>query len=177
VRHALLAYVVVVALIAGSMRLRSTNVRPTFPRKVEAMTWAEVKDGIVVPAKPPGTWTWAVDYVRGPALILLEASGRWSYASSRECGPDGDLNSLVRTETTLLPGAPLGALLAKVGGSTAGAGDGLVRVVGSRGMLQIDEKTSGPVFLTINDEPGGFIDNTGELKVKISIRKIETPPK
>lgn len=165
-----LGYGVLVVILAGWMYLRRSDVRPNPPTKVETMTWAEIKDGITVPAKPAGIWTWALDYVKGPALIQIEATGDWSYTSSKKkCGPDGDLNAFMRPDSTILPGAPVGALIVKIGGSTAGANDGSVHIAGSRGLVQIDDKISGPVFLTINDELSGLADNDGQLTVKISI--------
>ena len=144
------------------------------------MTWTEVKDGIVVPARPQGIWTWVFDFVKGPALIKVEATGSWSYSGGRRCGPDGDLNALVGAGHTILTEAPVGALLVKVGGSTAGVGDGLVRVAGSAALVQLDATVAGPIFLTINDEPSGLLDNDGELTVRISIAQLAdtaaTPP-
>lgn len=136
------------------------------------MIWSEVTDGIEVPAKPEGIWTLVFDYARGPALIKVEAKGTWRYSPSHECGPDGDLNTLVSTDNAILAEAPVGALLVKVGGSTAGVGDGVVRVAGSFAVLQLDDQASGPVFLTINDELTGLSDNGGQLQVKLSIAQL-----
>jgi hypothetical protein len=136
------------------------------------MTWTAVKDGIVVPARPQGIWTWVFDFVRGPALIRVEANGSWSYSGGRRCGPDGDLNALLGADHMILAEAPVGALLVKVGGSTAGVGDGHVRVAGSAALVQIDATVAGPIFLTINDEPSGLLDNAGDLTVKISIAQL-----
>ena len=136
------------------------------------MTWTEVRDGIKVPARPQGIWTLVFDYVRGPALIKVEAKDTWRYSTSRECGPDGDLNALVSAGYAILAEAPIGALLVKVGGSTAGVADGVVRVAGSYAVVQLDDKASGPIFLTINDELTGLFDNSGELTVKLSIAQL-----
>jgi hypothetical protein len=68
----------------------------------------------------------------------------------------------------------MGALLIKVGGSTAGVGDGVVRVAGSYAVVQLDDRTRGPVFLTINDELTGLSDNSGELQVKLSIAQLSS---
>lgn len=142
------------------------------------MEWSQLQE-VTVPAKPAGVWTWAVDYVKGPARILIEAAagGTWSYSPGRPaCGADGDLAALLAPDSTILPSAPTGALLVKIGGSTAGATDGTVRVAGSKAYIEIDGTVSGPVFLTINDELGGMSDNTGDLKVRISISAIQAAP-
>ena len=138
------------------------------------MTWTEVKDGIKVPARPQGIWTPVFDYVRGPALIKVEAKETWRYSPSHQCGPDGDLNALISAGNAILAEAPVGALLVKVGGSTAGVGDGVVRVAGSYAIVQLDDQASGPVFLTINDELTGLSDNSGELEVKLSIAQLSS---
>ena len=136
------------------------------------MIWAEVKDGVRVPARPEGIWTRVFDYVPGPALIKVEAKGIWRYSPSRGCGPDGDLNTLVSAANAILADAPVGALLMKVGGSTAGVADGVVRVAGSYAVVQLDDQGSGPVFLTINDELTGLSDNDGQLEVRLSIARL-----
>lgn len=140
-------YLLVVAVVAGGMSIR---LRVVPESKGPAMTWSEVKE-VTVPARPRGLWTWAVDYVKGPARILIEATdgAQWCYSPGHACGPDGDLGALLNPTHTLLAAAPVGALLVKVGGSTAGASDGTVRVAGSKALIEIDAKVSGPIFLTI----------------------------
>lgn len=184
-RRVLFAYVVLVAAATGAMMWRLPGPAATpAPSKVPATTtqnrgsnmqWSQVQD-VTVPAKPTGVWTWAVDYVKGPARILIEAAagGTWVYSAGRAaCGADGDLGALLSPNSTILPSAPTGALLVKIGGSTAGVSDGTVRVAGSKAYIEVDGTVSGPVFLTINDEVGGMSDNTGDLKVKVSISAIQ----
>ena len=136
------------------------------------MNWTAVTDGIKVPARPEGIWTLVFDYVRGPALLKIEAAGTWRYSPSSGCGPDGDLNTLVSAGNAILAEAPVGALLVKVGGSTAGVGDGVVRVAGRYSVVQLGDHASGPVFLTINDELTGLSDDDGQLEVKLSIAQL-----
>jgi hypothetical protein len=173
VKAAVALYALAIAAIAAYIYVHGQRIE--LATKGGTMNWSEVKDDIKVPAKPKGVWTWAFDYAKGPALIAIEAKeGTWSYSGAKQCGPDGDLNALVGTANLILPGAPLGALIIKIGGSTAGVSDGLVRVAGSKAIIAIDEKTSGPIFLTINDELTGLADNSGELTVKLSIAPL--PP-
>ena len=173
-RRALIAFVALVALGAWAIRLRTAP--PPVP-KGHAMVWSQVEE-VTVPAKPAGIWTWAVGPIQGPKQILIEVVGQaeWAYSPGRPCGPDGDLTSLLAQAGTLHPDAPVGALIAKIGGSTAGAKDGKVSVVGSKAYLEIDKAVSGPIFLTINDELGGLSDNTGSIKVKISLATPPVPP-
>jgi hypothetical protein len=46
------------------------------------------------------------------------ATGKWTYAEGRKCGPDGD-PTLGFSPDVLVTNAPRGALIAKVGGSAA----------------------------------------------------------
>ncbi len=141
--------------------------------KGNSMDWAEVQDNVDVKAKPDGIWTLAYDYVKGPALIQIEAhDDEWQYAPGKKCKADGDLSSMLCSREAILPSAPVGAMIAKVGGSTAGLSDGRMFVVGKRCLLQLDQSTSGPLYLTINDELSGMQNNDGVIKVKISIKPI-----
>jgi hypothetical protein len=168
-------FAVLVAVAAAMMAWRISRMPPLNNGRGMTMQWSEVKD-VTVPAKPTGVWTWGLEYVKGPARILIEAQGQWVYSAGRQgCGPDGDLAALLGASHTLLPAAPAGALLAKIGGSTAGLADGSVRVAGSKAYFEIDAATNGPIFLTINDEPGGMADNSGELKVTISVAALPSP--
>jgi hypothetical protein len=139
------------------------------------VNWSETKPGIEVPAKPPGTWTLAYDYLKGPALVMITAEGTWEYGSGKACGPDGDLNALLAADHALLAKSPVGALIAKIGGSTAGANDGAVYVVGSSAVLSIDANIEGPLYLTINDHLTGLSDNTGSVKATVKIAPQPTP--
>lgn len=118
-------------------------------------------------------WTWAYEWIEGPALIRFEAEGKWQYSpASRECTADGDLNAMICARNCLMADAPVGALLAKIGGSTAGARDGKVFLVGRKAVISIDPNTSGPIMLSINDELTGMSDNSGTVKVKIFVKQL-----
>jgi hypothetical protein len=139
------------------------------------MDWADTKDSIEIKAKPDGIWTLAYDYVKGPALVQIEADdSEWQYAPGKKCKADGDLSSMLSSKDSILPSAPVGALIAKVGGSTAGISDGRLFVAGKKCLLQLDQNTSGPIFLTINDQLTGMQNNDGVLKVTISIKPVTT---
>jgi hypothetical protein len=140
--------------------------------KEKAMSWTEL-DPVEVKAKGDGLWTWAYDWIDGPALIMFEADGEWQYSqASKESTADGDLNAMICSRNCLMPDAPVGALLAKIGGSTAGVKDGKVFLVGRKALVQVDQ--GGPLLLSINDELTGMGDNSGSMKVKIAVKKL--PP-
>jgi hypothetical protein len=125
-----------------------------------------------VPAKPTGLWTLVAEYVRGPALVKVEAAldGQWNYSEATACAADGDLLSLISPQTCLLRGAPVGALIGKIGGSTAGTTDGTLFLVGRSCVYELDQSKRGPLYLTINDELTGMANNSGKLGVTISIK-------
>lgn len=176
------AYAVVITAVALWMSAQSRSEPVVKVKKEREMQWSELKKDVIVEAKPNGIWTWAVDYVQGPALILIEAKGEWTYSKGRPpCKADGDLNALISAQHAMLTTAPVGALIVKIGGSTAGLNDGAVRVGGSKAIIQIDEQVSGPILLTINDDITGLADNEGTLLVTISmalpIKSSPAPPK
>jgi hypothetical protein len=59
---------------------------------------------------------------RGATHLRVTAGGEWSSPAPTVWGPDGDLASLGGGATLILAGAPLGALIGKVGGSSASLG-------------------------------------------------------
>lgn len=131
---------------------------------------------VEVNAKPDGLWTLAIDYLTGPAFIKIEAKeGTWWYTAGQECSADGDLASLVAAKTCILANAPVGALIAKIGGSTAGTADGTMILIGRSCTFEIAEAQRGPLYLTINDQPNGLADNRGKLTALISIAAGPTP--
>jgi hypothetical protein len=133
---------------------------------------------VPVPALPTtGLWTPALDFVPEGALLKLEASGKWSYSTGMETGPDGDLAAILTAAQALAPKAPVGSLIAKIGGSTAAVDDGSVFIVGSKAVIRLKGEIQGPLYLTINDHVTGLSDNTGSLEVKVSLHVPPPPPK
>jgi hypothetical protein len=139
------------------------------------MDWQLVSE-LHVPARPRGLWTLVVDFVIGPALLKVEADGGWRYAPSCECGPDGDLLALIMRERCLYEKAPIGALIGKIGGSTAGIDDGTVFLAGSFCVVRVPD-AGGPLFLTINDEYSGYANNESDVTVRVSLRPAPPVPK
>jgi hypothetical protein len=135
------------------------------------MVWAEVFK-VEVSAKPQGLWTLVAEYVCGPVLVKIEAApdGQWNYSETGACTADGDLLSLISPQTCLLRGAPVGALIAKICGSTAGTSDGTMFLVGRSCIYEVDQTKRGPLYLTINDELTGMANNHGKLAVTVSIK-------
>lgn len=142
---------------------------------------------VVVLAKPRyGYWTKALDYVDASKRLKfvvedtrqvpvqqqgqldVTVPNKWNYAVEKQCTADGDPKAPINPANCLLPDAPPGALIAKIGGSTAGKGDGLkLFIVGSFCVFDLDDKTKGTLYLTMNADPMSSLERSGQLSVKI----------
>lgn len=133
-----------------------------------------------------GFWTLAEEFVPGIRLLRVRVAGQdrdgnavptvWSQANGVPCGPDGD-PAITAPTGILCSAAACGALIGKIGGSTAdipdtvgGAGGSYsgkkVFAVGHDCILSLPAASDGgPLFLTMNDKPQGFPGHTGELLV------------
>ena len=146
--------------------------------------WREVQV-VNVPAKPAGLWNLVLPYVAGPRLLRLTTRDKdeknqavptaWRTSDGEECGPEGIPKNTAKPGV-LCATAPTGALIAKLGGSTAdqpdpGAGGPYpgrkVFAVGSYAVVALANNDSGPLFLTMNDDPESFAKHAGALTVLI----------
>ncbi len=122
-----------------------------------------------IKANPAGTWTFVLESVKGITRLRINASEKWK-SGGEEFGPDGKRTGSVPRSACLLATAPFGALIGKIGGSTAGLSDGYVFPVGACCVIDVGEGSipkTGPLFLTINDALEGLEDNDGSIKVQI----------
>jgi hypothetical protein len=124
-----------------------------------------------VPAKPSaGVWTKVIEYIEGGTILKLEVGtpeSTWHYGDEDTCGPDGDVASIMLRSKCLLASAPVGALIGKIGGSTAGTVDGVTFVVGTFCIVKVGAD-GGPLYLTINDQENGMSNNKDTMKVTVS---------
>jgi len=148
-------------------------------------SWKAVKT-VKVEAKPTGYWNLVIDYIPGSrllrfALLTKDAQGQpvptfWNPAAGMQAGADGT-NFTTAKSGLLSGGACYGALIGKIGGSSADIPDasqpttpyGSKRVfaVGSRCVISLGASDGGPLFLTMNDNPEGFLNHSGALHVQI----------
>jgi hypothetical protein len=132
-------------------------------------TWQPVGTrSMAVPARPAtGIWTPVVDYITGPRILRIAAEGMWKPAEGlKECSPDGFQDWFYGRDWLLTKDAPLGALIGKIGGSRGSDRDAAIFPVGSFAVIMLD-KQMGPLYLTINDAPAFFHDNSGTLRVMV----------
>lgn len=121
-----------------------------------------------IPAQPASLWTLVHEYVKGPVKLKIEATGTWEYAPSKSCTPDGAREAGFVTDA-LMPSAMVGTLIAKIGGSPGDKPDSknIGYIVGSFSVLALDEKTEGPLFLTMNDKVDQFVHHHQHVTVTI----------
>jgi hypothetical protein len=134
------------------------------------LNWTELTPSTTIPAQPHGLWTVVLPYVQGPVKIKIEADGAWEFLPSTSCGPDGYVIGGLVSES-LVPTAPIGALVGKVGGGTAEKPDADKSTVFSVGrfcVLVLPDGTGGALFLTMNDKPDWFPQHSGGITVKLS---------
>lgn len=133
-------------------------------------TWSPLKLMTdVVPASPTGLWTPVLEFVEGPITLKFAASGTWETVRGRPCGADGEFaNDTADDALTTL--APIGTLIAKVGGGTADrpqADSKSVFAVGTFCVLVLGADEKGALFLTMNDRVRGFASHAGQLAVEV----------
>jgi hypothetical protein len=136
--------------------------------------WAPLAK-VEIPPVPDGLWTVAHEFVAPGAILKLDAHGTWTYrtsgASPFTCGPDGRPDD--PQASLLMADAPLGAMIAKIGGSTAGKTDGELFVVGASSVILADPmKHGGPLYLTMNVNPSSRPAPTKE-KIKVDISEAK----
>lgn len=121
-----------------------------------------------IPAKPKhGLWTVARSRLAPPVVLRISAEGEWSFAADLKlCDPSGLQRWPFGQDQLLCKKARPGALIAKVGGSDSSPDDGDVFVIGTFAVLTLD-KSTGPLYFTINDVPGFYDDNSGSVRVTI----------
>jgi hypothetical protein len=131
----------------------------------------------VVEARGLTLWTIALRWLPGPAKVQFEvdAMTTWVPRDGERCGATGlyelDANAL-------LPAAPIGALIGRIGGGNA---DGPVTAtspapagtrqfaVGTFAVIDVKDTESGALFLTMNDTLAGFRQHSGHLRVRIDV--------
>jgi hypothetical protein len=151
--------------------------------------WRKIVHELEVP-EPGKQWKVALDFVTVGKLMKVEVvvdvartppqPGTWTPPGFADaCSTDGDLSGMARG-TTPLPGAPLlssappGALIARIGGSTADQTldtstppSRLVFSIGRMCVFVVPSAPTGSLFLGVNDEPSRMAAVTGGILVNI----------
>lgn len=144
-------------------------------------TWNEIAS-VTVPELPTHIWTLALDHVVESKLykivvemVVAQAGApateqSWTHSSGQVCTADG-LPNLIASSAPLGECAP-GSLIGKIGGSAADISSIKDKVtlfgVGRHCVFSVaDAKSTGSLYLGMNDAPSQFSRRAGKLVVKI----------
>ncbi len=128
----------------------------------------------------------AEDYIAGPVKLKIEVTepdALWQFAADQYCTASGATRNDV---AALLPSAPVGALIGKLGGGTADFPPPPIAptqpaalptgiklfAVGAYAVIDVKDADSGPLFLTMNDTLAGFANHRGKMKIKVSLAPV-----
>jgi len=151
--------------------------------------WRKIVSEVAVP-EPGKQWKLALDYLTAGRIMMLEVlidptrnppvPGTWTPDGfSGACSPDGDFAGTLHGDRSnsgalLVPSAPPGALIARIGGSTAdqtldtGATPSRIMFsVGRKCVFSVPSTPTGSLLLGVNDDPSRMALVTGQLLVNI----------
>ena len=145
--------------------------------------WTEIRTDLA----PPGDdgkrqlaapWLLALRGIEDCDHLRLEAEGEWELVPGLgiSCGPDGRGDIPLAAEALLLPSCAPGALIGKIGGSSAAvdkiaegadpkAGAPLVFAIGKTCMVPFKDLLRGPLFIGVNIRPRPLTIARLDLKI------------
>jgi hypothetical protein len=114
-------------------------------------------------------WTVLIESIGRATYLHFSASGDWKLPVSDErCGPDGRIDLVISADRLVIPEAPVGALIGKLGGSSAHRSDGTLFAIGAVCIIKIPDGIVGPLFLSLNGARPGSGDRITSLNVVVS---------
>jgi len=156
-------------------------------------TWRKIIERKKIPEELGIAWTRVLDYVTPGKLMKIEVvidekanppiKGKWKPADFQsECAADGDysgtepVGKAQRTDA-LLSSAPLGALIGRIGGSTADKSidtptapatpSRLVFSVGRHCVFLVPTTPTGALYLCVNDNAPNMVKVSSDLLVDV----------
>lgn len=145
-------------------------------------TWRKIVKSLTVPEREGVIWTRALDYVTANKLYLItvdpeETGGKiadqlWTPEASQKCTADGN-PALKREEDCMLADCSAGALIARIGGSSANQKLDATKVtmfsVGRHCVFSVSDATKvGSLYLGMNDTQKSMAKIGESLRVTIS---------
>ncbi len=126
-----------------------------------SLTWTTLKTFTLPQQAVAVPWLMALEnFGRVTNYLKLTAKGQWTPMSGfAACGPDGLTGQTFPEDRLLVTDCPVGALIGRIGGSSASlktpnpvveAGEGKPFPVGSFTILKLPDKAVGPLFLGFN---------------------------
>lgn len=136
------------------------------------LIWRKLKD-VKVPDPQDAAWTPALDYLIPKRLYRLhvkETANSWKLdGMTTTCTVDGTDLGAARSGDPIYRDSPFGALVGKVGGSTADH-TGVIFGVGRYCVYQVSEEAkAGPLYLGVNDLSVLMSKVSGQIDVEIDI--------
>lgn len=137
-----------------------------------------------VPEREGCVWTPVFDYLSPGKIYRLEVPTRaaatanqppqdqkWQPESAGECTADGN-PATERRDSLMVAGAAVGALLAKIGGSTADLKPDKEKVVlfavGRHCVFTVEATKTGTLYLGVNDALDSLVRVQGQLEITLS---------
>jgi hypothetical protein len=136
---------------------------------MSASGWITLTAFSVNNASVHGLWLPVTDLLPAKRLIKLQASGNWACFGRAvpTCGPEGYLDYGVPPDQLMVADSPTGALIGKIGGSTAGRSkDGTLFPIGTLCVLSPLEKAV-PLFVAVNGGGRGGAYEFADLRIDI----------
>jgi hypothetical protein len=132
-------------------------------------SWRPVVQNLSVPAEPGVAWTRALDYVRPGSILKIEAQGEWTPDQFPQAvRADGDMSTPRTTSKPLMADAPVGALIGRIGSSSAKAvSTDLLFLVGRHCVMTIAPDKTGALYLGVNDSELLMTSVAGQVRVTV----------
>ncbi len=117
------------------------------------MNWVELTSIAQIPVGPfKKPWHKVADISLGVTHLLLRAGGTWSAIPRvlAACDPNGHAGLILPGDRVVLVDAPPGALLGRIGGSSANLKPDGVFAIGTDCVVQVPANSVGPLFVSFN---------------------------
>jgi hypothetical protein len=97
-------------------------------------------------------WLKLIDTIRGATHLMITATGSWSPMPGllAPCVPDGLAGLVLPPDRTVLSDAPPGALIGRIGGSSAGLKADGAFVIGTSCVVPVQAGSIGPLYVSFN---------------------------
>lgn len=168
----------VFVLASAVMALAATATFAQAPQQPAAAAAGTSQEGATAVLSATETWRPVASDLRAGGRLQIRATGQWRIsqqfsaasdvaayrALARDTGPDG-YTDLPLSPQVILPSAPVGALIGRIGEN------GAAFLIGSQYDQPIE--SDGALFVSINDVADQFSDNVGRVAIQIA---VSAPP-
>jgi hypothetical protein len=116
------------------------------------VTWTAIPSQRVQPGSVIVPWVQVVDGIGNATHLQIIARGQWTALPGllAPCGPDGLAGLILPADRVVLADAPPGALIGRLGGSSASLKADGAFVIGSSCVVKVPDAGIGPLFISFN---------------------------